>query len=75
MKSLVLLFAICQLAVAVNIAPVVVGGNTADSCPEIQTQEMAIQSLSNSTIALAAKISSMSRWNLVSVSWYQHVYC
>ena len=47
MKSLFLLFAVCQLAIAAEITAVVLesDGNTANSCPSEGKQERAIQSL------------------------------
>ena len=56
MKLQVFLLAVCQLAVALNVAPVVVDSSTADSCPELQIQEAAIQNLSNHAMALASKL-------------------
>jgi hypothetical protein len=50
MKALLLFLAICQLAVAVNIAPVVIGGNGISKlCPSEEELERAIQSIRNST--------------------------
>ena len=45
MKSLFLLFVVCQLTEAVNIAAVVIDGNTANSCSSEEKLEEAIQSL------------------------------
>jgi hypothetical protein len=56
MKVLFLLLAICQLAVAVNIAPVVIGGNgISKSCPSEEKLERAIQSIRNSTRDVVSK--------------------
>ena len=56
MKLQLFFFSVCQLAVALNVAPVIVQSSTADSCPEVQIQEAALQSLSNHFALLGSKL-------------------
>ena len=56
MKLQVFLLAVCQLAVALNVVPVVVDNTTVDSCPELQIREAVIQNFSNHAMALASKM-------------------
>ena len=56
MEFQIILLSVCQLVVALNVAPVVVDSNIADSCPEIQIQEAAIQSFHNHAVALVSRM-------------------
>ena len=67
MKSLFLLLAVCQLAVAVNIVLVVIDGS--NSCLQQQEQERAVQSLRNSTRDIISKIGNIPQCGVG--TWHQ----
>ena len=71
MKFLLFLFAICQLAVALHVAPVVTVSSAENSYPPKDTLETAIQNLNNFTMGITSKI-----WKLPQCGdgiWYQLV--
>ena len=69
MRSLFLLLAVCQQAVAVNIAPAVMGDSTPNSCPSQEKLETALQRLRNSTRDIISKIRPQCGEGI----WYQLV--
>ena len=71
MKSLLLLIAFYQLAIATKIATVVVDGDTDDSCPSKETLEGAIQNLRLSTKAVKSKFGQIPQCG--DEIWYQLV--